>query len=385
MSGPEITADLRSELLSGIGLDHRAVSQTIATIEEVQRPSGMIPWFEGGHCDPWNHVEAAMALAVAGRLGAAERAYEWLWSTQHADGSWFNYYWPDGSVEDRRIDTNVCAYVATGIWHQYLATGDEGLVQAMWPMVERAIGYVLSWQRPGGELVWSVREDGSPESYALLTGSSSAYLSVRCAIACGELVGEEHPEWELAAGRLRHAVAYRPSSFAPKDRYAMDWYYPVLAGALDEAPSHDRIEAGWDAFVMDGYGVRCVSDRPWVTAAETAECAIACLKLGRVEDAARLLAWVQDQRDPDGAYTTGRVYPERSTFPHEERSTYTAAAIALAADALGGCSPTSGLFLGHGLPTGLDLDEVDLDGRVAVGGTRAQVGAQSTSATVNPS
>ena len=32
-------------------------------IAEVQRPDGMIPWFEGGHCDPWNHVESAMALS----------------------------------------------------------------------------------------------------------------------------------------------------------------------------------------------------------------------------------------------------------------------------------------------------------------------------------
>jgi hypothetical protein len=377
MSGREVASPaLRAELLAGIGLERASVEATVATIEQVQRPSGLIPWFEGGHCDPWNHVEAAMALAVGGRFAAAERAYEWLWSTQHADGSWFNYYWPDGSVEDRRLDTNVCAYVATGVWHHYLATGDEGFVRAMWPMVERAVRFVLSWQRPGGELVWSVREDGTAESYALLTGSSSAYLSLRCAVACGELVGAERPEWELAAGRLRHAVAYRPSSFAPKDRYAMDWYYPVLSGALADAESHDRMDACWGTFVMEGYGVRCVSDRPWVTAAETAECAIACFKIGRVEDAARLLAWVQDQRDPDGAYTTGRVYPERSTFPREERSTYTAAAIALAADALGGASPTSGLFVGHSLPAGLDLDE--LDGEVAAS-------AQSTSAIVNPS
>jgi hypothetical protein len=81
--------------------------------------------------------------------------------------------------------------------------------------------------------------------------------------------------------------------------------------------------------------------------------------VGRVEDAARLLAWVQDQRDPDGSYTTGRVYPERSTFPQEERTTYTAAAIVLAFDAMAGESSTSGLFLGKGLPAGLDLDEID--------------------------
>ena len=52
----------------------------------------MIPWFEGGHCDPWNHVEAAMALTVCGLVDEAIAAYRWLVDRQLPDGSWFNYY-----------------------------------------------------------------------------------------------------------------------------------------------------------------------------------------------------------------------------------------------------------------------------------------------------
>ncbi len=61
-------------------------------IAAVQRPDGMIPWFEGGHCDPWNHVEAAMALTVCGLVDEAVDAYRWLAGRQLGDGSWFNYY-----------------------------------------------------------------------------------------------------------------------------------------------------------------------------------------------------------------------------------------------------------------------------------------------------
>ena len=50
------------------------VVATAASIAAVQRPDGMIPWFEGGHCDPWNHTEAAMALTVAGFYDEAARA-----------------------------------------------------------------------------------------------------------------------------------------------------------------------------------------------------------------------------------------------------------------------------------------------------------------------
>ena len=38
------------------------IRDTAAHIADWQLPSGMIPWFPGGHADPWNHIEAAMAL-----------------------------------------------------------------------------------------------------------------------------------------------------------------------------------------------------------------------------------------------------------------------------------------------------------------------------------
>ena len=150
--------------------------------------------------------------------------------------------WPNGQVEEPRLDTNVCAYVATGVWHYFLATGDSGFLEDLWPSVERAIDFVIGWQRPGGELVWSVDPDGTPGSYGLLTGSSSAYFSLRCAIACAAQLGHEHPDWELAAGRLRHAIAHDGRGFASKDEFAMDWYYPVLVGALDARRASERID-----------------------------------------------------------------------------------------------------------------------------------------------
>ena len=73
-------------------------SDVLATghaIAAVQRHDGMIPWFDGGHCDPWNHVEAAMALTVCGLVDEAVDAYRWLAGRQLPDGSWFNYYQGD--------------------------------------------------------------------------------------------------------------------------------------------------------------------------------------------------------------------------------------------------------------------------------------------------
>ncbi|MHB1487451.1 MAG: prenyltransferase [Acidimicrobiales bacterium] len=333
-----------------------AIDLTADTIAALQLASGQIPWFHGGHADPWNHVEAAMALAVADRVAEAERAYEWLAQAQHADGAWFNYYVGD-DVEDARLDTNVVAYVATGVWHHYLHTGDGGFLGAMWPMVERALGFVLGLQQDSGEILWSREPDGSPGEFALLTGSASIYFSLRCAIAAAEHQGLERPDWELAAGRLRHAVAFKPEAFEPKGRWAMDWYYPVLSGALSGQAGAARLDERWSDFVMDGVGVRCVSDQPWVTAAETTECVMALDAVGRRAEALALFGWAQRLRHDDGAYWTGWVHPEEIHFPGGERTTYTSAAVILAANALGGQGPTAGLFRGEGLPTGMDLSE----------------------------
>ncbi|MGA3255344.1 MAG: prenyltransferase, partial [Mycobacterium sp.] len=62
--------------------------QTALSIAAAQESSGAIPWFEGGHTDPWDHLECAMALTTAGLLEPARAAFDWSRRTQRPDGSW---------------------------------------------------------------------------------------------------------------------------------------------------------------------------------------------------------------------------------------------------------------------------------------------------------
>ncbi len=340
-------------------------TQTRATGEAIadwQLPNGMIPWFPGGHADPWNHVEAAMALDLVGLRAEAERAYQWLVDIQRPDGSWHQYYLADG-IEQDKLDANTIAYPAAGVWHHWLLHADRGFVEAMWPTVEAGIDFVLDLQTPRGEILWARHADGTPWSFALLTGSASICHSLRCAVAIADLLGHERPDWELSAARLadvirRHCAGDAPDAFAPKARWAMDWYYPVLAGVLPPDDARARLDARRGTFVMEGQGVRCVSDRPWITAAETCECLMAELSLGHAEQALQLFSWAQALRDDDGHYFTGIVQPDGVHFPADERSTYTDASIVLAADALSRTSPAWALFVDHdALPALVALDE----------------------------
>ena len=345
-------------------LTPRQLASTVDTIAEVQRRDGCIPWFRDGHADPWDHLEAAMALAAGGRHHEAERAYEWMVANQLPEGAWAFYY-RDGAVEDPTRDANFAAYMATAVWHHFLLGDDLGFLEALWPTVERAVDFVLDLQTPGGEITWSRDADGRPGAFALLTSSSCVHLSLRCAIATAERLGHERPDWELSLGSVAYAVGRaltdEPDRFEPKDRFSMDWYYPVLGGVLSGDAARARLGERWDTFVVPGRGVRCVADEPWVTAAETCELVIALDLAGRHDDAVRLFDWVQYLRDGDASYWTGHNYVMDVHYPEDERTTWTAAAVVLAAHVLTGDGATSSLFRGEGLPAGVAPSELTVD------------------------
>ena len=328
-------------------LSKTQIDETANAIAQWQLGSGMIPWFPDGHSDPWNHVEAAMALATAGRIEEAEKAYDWLVGLQHDSGAWHQYYVADG-VEQDKLDANVIAYIATGVWHHWLITDDRGFLESMFPVVERAIDWVFKLQQPRGEILWARHADGSPWSFALLTGSSSMYHSTRAALAISREVGSERTDWIEPISRLGKVIREQPDgAFAPKNRWAMDWYYPVLSGAVTGQAAASRLAARRDTFVMDGLGVRCVGDRPWVTTAETCECALAFLAIGDRATAEDLFATTWRLRSDEGRYWTGEVHPEEVNFPGGEQSTYSSAAVLLTNDALARTTPAAGLFVDH--------------------------------------
>ena len=256
-------------------------------------------------------------------------------SKQRADGGWHAYYLGD-DVEDPTLDTNVTCYVATGAWHHHLVTGDTAYLREQWPTVEAAIDFALDFQRETGEIAW--RGD-DPDDGALLTGSSSIHHSLKCAIAIAERLGHERPDWELSLGALAIAIAHRPDLFLDKDRWAMDWYYPILGGVLRGYPPTRASRRGGRRSSCAGRGIRCVSDRPWVTAAETCELVMALDAIGSHEHARELFASVQFLRAEGGGYWTGANFDDEAfhldgeLYPVEQ-PTWNSAAVVLAANAL---------------------------------------------------
>ncbi|WP_405133854.1 prenyltransferase [Nocardia sp. NBC_01388] len=323
-------------------LTARQFLQSAESIAATQESDGALPWFTGGHTDPWDHIENAMALTAAGLLDEARAAYLWSAKTQRAEGSWPSQF-RDGVIENEHSDTNFCAYIATGVLHYSTSTGDYVFAREMWPVVRDAVNFVLSLQQGRfGEIHWSAGPQGS-SGEALLTGCSSIFHSLRCALALADQLGDPQPEWEVAALRLGHALRDHPEAFLDKARYSMDWYYPVLSGAIRGRAAQARIDTHWPTFVVPDLGIRCVSDQPWVTGAETCELVLTLDAIGDTSRALHLFTNMQHLRESDGSYWTGLVFTDGKRWP-EERTTWTAAATLLAADALTRTTPAHNIF-----------------------------------------
>ncbi|MFO7665184.1 MAG: phenyltransferase domain-containing protein [Desulfobacterales bacterium] len=317
-----------------------AIADLIAT---TQRESGEIPWCDSQKTDPWDHVEAAMGLTIGGYFKEAQLAFEWLSRMQLEDGSWFSSYM-NGIPEDKTREANMASYVAVGVFHYYLITGDKGFLSRMWNTVRRAIDFTISLQAPGGEIYWAISPEEKIDPMALLTGSSSIYMSLKCAISVSQILGHEMTEWVDVLKKLGNAIRNKPYLFnMTKSRFSMDWFYPVLTGAITGIEAQKRISRSWKKFIVKGQGVRCVSDEPWVTIAETSELSLALSAMGNNNLSQIVFNWICGKTYEDGSYWCGFTVPDIIIWP-EEKITWTNAVVLMAADAIYNLTPAGRLF-----------------------------------------
>ena len=340
---------------------------TVEKIISIQREDGGIPWFKNGVLDPWNHLEAVMALNLCGKKENVKRGFDYLFNTQLNDGAWWgqlgsavpldeglmHFSSEDMDSGNRTKDTNFAAYIATAVWHDYLLNNNLDFVKTAWPHVKKAIEFSLSLQTEDGDIRWAAETDTTRVDDALVTGCCSIFKSLNSSLKLAELAifdtdaNRYIHKWTAARDKLRDALIKKPYRFdrnwQPKDNFSMDWYYPVLAGVLEGEAAHKRLDEKWDVFVVDNFGCKCVSDEPWVTVAETAELVMALVKAGRKNQAKEILSWLDKYRDEDGGYWMGYQTEHKMNWPLE-KPPWTSGAVILATDAVFDITPASKLF-----------------------------------------
>lgn len=322
-------------------------SSSIDYILEVQNQDGSIPWEKGKKLDPWDHIEAAMGLSIAGNKVESEKAFIWLSDNQLDDGSWYSEY-IESVPQTKRRETNFSAYLATGLFHYFLIFEDKKFLERLFPSLEKAMEFVISSQTSKGDIYWAKEEGIEILDDSLITGSSSIYKSLECAIAIYNILGKPIENLKESRLSLKNSINNNPErydrSWESKSRYSMDWYYPILCGVYDDKEGISIIDSKWSDFIVLGMGCKCVVEEPWVTVAESSELVIALVKLGLIEKAEYIFNSLHQWRDEDGLYWTGYVYTDEKFWP-VEKPTWTAGAVLLAADSLYRFTRGSELFL----------------------------------------
>ena len=315
---------------------------------DVQFLSGAIPSNQDGSHDPWDHLEALMGLTTLGYKTQALKGLNWMVSNQNQDGSWYNLYQDEKPLELNK-QTNYAAYVAVAVWHFYLINNDINFLQEFWEPVKKGILFSLSLQHDNGAIAWNIDEFEKIDEDYLLTGCSSIAKSLECAIAICQALGDQNYEskWRIAHSKLIGALE-KPSGIfdlkKDRSRFSMDWYYPILGGINSKKRINSLTTKIKDSFWIQGLGIKCVSDEPWVTVAETSECSIAYKKIGKDKIALELLHNAISIVDSKSIPYMGWQFHENIYWPDETPS-WTSAACILAADANNRLTSGAGLFL----------------------------------------
>ena len=200
-----------------------------------------------------------------------------------------------------------------------------------------------------GAIAWNIDEFEKIDEDYLLTGCSSIAKSLECAIAICQALGNQNyeSEWRIAHSKLIAALEDPSGIFDLKkdrSRFSMDWYYPILGGINSKKRINSLTTKIKDSFWIQDLGIKCVSDEPWVTVAETSECSIAYKKIGEDKIALELLHNAIAIVDGNGIPYMGWQFIENIYWPDETPS-WTSAACILAADANNRLTSGADLFL----------------------------------------
>ena len=284
---------------------------------------------------PWRSPSAAAAPRPSGPTSGCV-------GLQRPDGAWHQYYLAD-RVEQDKLDANVCAYVAAGVWHHCLLHRRRRLRRD--DVAGGRAGHRLR-ARPADA---AGRDHlGPPRRRHAVVVRAAHRLVVDLPLAA-----LRHRPRRAARPRAARLGAVRrpprPTSIAPRARRlrarstAGRWTGTTRcsAASIGGDAGRERLAARFDRFVDDGQGVRCVNDRPWITVAETCECALAHLAVGERAIAERLFAWSASTATTTAATGPAPCTPTRPASPAASARPTPRRRSILAADALAGGSPAA--------------------------------------------
>ena len=292
-----------------------------------QSSNGAIYWDEKGKCDAWDHCECLIALAIFEEWAAFDRGIDWVLNNINNKGliySEFKLNEPSKAF----FEAHHAAYIFLPILQRYLIDGKKDYLRKRFKELRIIYRGMKSFQDDEGYFYWAKNSEGYANN-SLITASCSIELSRRAYKYISEIIGENFADNEDFLNKEMLASKKFNRDGIDRSRFSMDSYYPLLCGYGDQKD----ITVLLQNFYIEGLGIKCVIEEPWVTLAESSECVIALLKSGEKEIAHKIFNDIVKLKNKNGVFPTGYQYKLDLLWP-DENSTWTNAAVIMAADCL---------------------------------------------------
>jgi hypothetical protein len=296
---------------------NKAFQQAKDWIISNQTESGKINWDDKGKCDPWDHCECLIALAICEEWNAFELGVEWFFSNLNQDGL-IPPEFQNNEVTHNHFESHHAPYIILPLMQAVLMGRADLITSNIKEQVKSIFNQLQGFKDSDGYYYWAKDNNGMSDN-SLITATMSIYLSLKALDNSLEIKFNQEL-WDQKFNR----------DGIDRSRFSMDFYYPYMCGVKCDK---EQFYSDLKNFYVDGLGVKCVKEEPWVTIAESCECIIALLVLGNFETAEKIFNDILQFKNDDGIFPTGYQYKLDIFWP-EENSTWTNAAVIIAAHAL---------------------------------------------------
>ena len=285
-----------------------------------QSSSGAIFWDEKGKCDPWDHCECLIALAIYEEWEHFWRGVNWFFTNLNEDGLIYAEF-QNEKPSKLHYESHHAPYIIMPLIQASLIDQEQDykkiLNNEQLLKLENVFEALNHFKDHDGYFYWAKDSNGYSDN-SLITASMSIFLSLMAK-------DKSFPKFNIEMWKEKFN-----RDGVDRSRFSMDFYYPFLAGIKNNKKEFLDL---LDNYYVKGLGVKCVAEEPWVTIAESSECVISALIHDNENIAKQIFNDIQQFQNKDGIFPTGYQYNMEIFWP-EENSTWTNAAVIIAAHAL---------------------------------------------------
>ena len=128
-------------------------------IIENQNKSGSINWDHRGKCDPWDHCECLIALAIYEEWDAFNKGIEWFFKNLNADGEIAPEFINE-KVTKNHFESHHSPYIFLPLYQKFLIDNDIDYLLKYKKEIQDIYNSTLTFADSDGFLFWAKDKDG---------------------------------------------------------------------------------------------------------------------------------------------------------------------------------------------------------------------------------